>query len=385
MLIILFAFSSPSLRLLEWAPSQKVLVNTARFIYGTAFRIMVGELAPQSENGEYLRPAPQSGTGQQFWPEHLPVVAGRYHIYLGNPCPWCHRVATALQLRGLGEAISVTRLVNDPTRASRGGWCIDADSPDPLIDAPDLKAVYDACSPDGYYVGRCTAPLLIDTQTRSIISNESGDIVRILNNFDGKSAAQRTSTTMISGSVAVIDLYPSELASHIDSTNLWVYEKINNGVYRAGFATRQIAYECAERDVHDGLSKCDQVLAQSRFLCGSSLSEADVWLFPTVARFDGIYAPFFRCGRKLIRSDYPHVNRWLKEMIEFAGPFDLDDARRGYYNVSHPPSCHTSLFYPSLVDSPKRKGSFPTQSFGVGPCWAINERFRLAKSGFGKY
>jgi hypothetical protein len=107
-----------------------------------------------------------------------------------------------------------------------------------------------------------------------------------------------------------VDLYPPELRRRIDETNGWVYPQVNNGVYRAGFATRQAAYASAEADVHDGLRRCDETLRSSRFLCGETLSEADVRLLPTAARFDGVYASFFRCGRRQIRSDYPHVRRW---------------------------------------------------------------------------
>lgn len=185
--------SRGGLRLLEWIPSQKLLVGTARFTWTTLWRTMISELAPQSPEGAYVRPAPQVGSGAQ-WPASLPMVAGRYHVYVGNPCPWCHRVSITLALRGLlgnGGGVGCTRLANDPQRASRGGWCFDAADPDPLIGAPDLKAVYDACTPGGSYSGRCTAPLLVDLQTSEIISNESADIIRMLNGLDLKKTDER--------------------------------------------------------------------------------------------------------------------------------------------------------------------------------------------------
>jgi len=319
--------SRGGLRLLEWIPSQSALVTTARFTWTTLWRTMISELAPQSPEGAYVRPAPQTGSGAS-WPAQLPMVAGRYHVYVGNPCPWCHRVSIARQLRGLAEGnlVTSTRLANDPERASRGGWCFDEADPDPMLGAPDLKAVYDACTPGGY-TGRCTAPLLVDLQTKTIISNESADIIRILNGLQLAPAGAR-----------VVDLYPSSLAAEIDATNTWTYELINNGVYRCGFATKQAAYERAERDVHEGLARAEAALAQSRFLCGEHVSEADVRLIPTIVRFDGVYAPFFRCGRFQVRSDYPHLARWSKEMLRLTGPdlFDLDDARRGYYRDLFP-------------------------------------------------
>ena len=293
---------------------------------------MLSELAPQSPDGAYVRPAPQVGSSAR-WPSDLPMVEGRYHVYVGNACPWCHRVSVALALRGLTGAISVTHLADDPEKASRGGWCFDQTDPDPLIGARDLKGVYDACTPgEGGYQGRCTAPLMVDLKTGKVVCNESGDIVLMLNGFDVP--GQATSRD----DADVVDLFPSELAAGIDSTNAWVYEKINNGVYRAGFATKQPAYEAAERDVHEGLARCDELLSKTRFLCGDVVTEADVRLLPTAVRFDGVYASFFRCGRRLLRSDYPHVARWTKDMLTLTGPllFDLAEARRSYYTNLFP-------------------------------------------------
>jgi len=318
--------SRGGLRVLEWIPSQKALVTTARFTWTTLWRTMLSELAPQSPDGAYVRPAPQTGSGAE-WPKSLPAVAGRYHVYVGNACPWCHRVSITLALRQQSGAISSTTLDDNPERASRGGWCFDRGDPDPLCGAADLKAVYDACTPGGY-TGRCTAPLLVDLKTSTIISNESADIIRMLNSL------------RLPASGRVVDLYPPELAAGIDATNAWTYELINNGVYRAGFATQQKAYERAEADVHAGWARCDEALSKARFLCGDAVTEADVRLLPTAARFDGVYASFFRCGRKLIRADYPHVARWLSEMLALdpsvSSTFDLVGARRSYYTNLFP-------------------------------------------------
>ena len=324
--------SKGGLRVLEWIPSQKALVTTAKFTWQKLWLAMISELAPQSPEGAYVRPAPQVGSGAS-WPDELPKVKGRYHVYTGNACPWCHRVTIALQLRGLlGDSITCTRLADDPERASRGGWCFDASDPDPLCGGADLKAVYDACTPGGAYTGRCTAPLLVDLETSTIISNESADIIRMVNGFDCESGGGGTDAGT-EGGVASVDLYPPSLRAEIDAINAWTYELVNNGVYRAGFATRQAAYEKAERDVHDGLARCDELLAGRRFLCGDTVTEADVRLLPTAARFDGCYASFFRCGRKLVRSDYPNLERWTREMLALTGDglFDLDLARRSYY------------------------------------------------------
>lgn len=324
------------LRLLEWIPSQKALVTVARFGWNAIWALMLAELAPQSAEGAYVRPAPQTGGATPEWPARL-SSSGRYHVYLGNACPWCHRVGITLALRGLRGAVGVTTLDDDPAKASRGGWSFSIDDPDPIDRLPDLKAVYDRCTPGGAYSGRCTAPLLIDLQEEIVISNESGDIVRMLNSLnvasDGSLVAGGDS-----GGAPVVDLYPPTLAATIDETCRWLYSDLNNGVYRAGFATKQSAYESAERDVHAALERADAILNERRFICADVVTEADVWLLPTVARFDGIYSGIFRCGRRRVSADYPHIDRWLKTMLTLTGGgiFDLDDARRSYYTNLFP-------------------------------------------------
>ena len=320
--------SRGGLRLLEWIPSQKLLVKTGRFTWNTLWKTMLSELAPQSADGAYVRPAPQLGT-DAAWPADLPLEPGRYHAYLGNACPWCHRVSIALALRGLlGTTITTTRLDDNPEKASRGGWCFAESDPDPLLGAADLREVYNALTPgDEDYKGRVTAPLLVDLKDGGrIISNESGDIVRMLGGAAFPAAADAA------------PLCPPELRSQIDEVNAWTYELVNNGVYRAGFCTKQAAYEEAERDVHDGLARAEALLASQPYLCGDSVTEADVRLLPTAVRFDGVYASFFRCGRRQIRSDYPAVGRWMRDMLERTGPglFDLADARRSYYSNLFP-------------------------------------------------
>jgi putative glutathione S-transferase len=331
--------SRGGLRILEWIPSQQLLVGTARYVWNRLWYVMLSELAPQSPEGAYVRPAPQLGSSAVTgWPEALPAVSGRYHVYLGNACPWCHRVGATLALRGLSGVVGVTRMADDPERASRGGWAFDASDPDPLCGAADLRQVYDKCTKGGSYRGRCTAPLLLDLQAGSIISNESGDIVRMLNGLDVGESGEAASgegggaASAESFEARSIDLFPVALRSEIDATCGWVYDQINNGVYRAGFCTSQHAYEEAEAAVHAGLQRADGLLASRRFLCGATLTEADVRLLPTAVRFDGVYASLFRCGRKQIRSDYPHVQRWMREVLQMTGSgwFDLEAARRSY-------------------------------------------------------
>ena len=197
-----------------------------------------------------------------------------------------------------------------------------------------LTQVYDECSGGrGEYTGQCTLPLMVDLSTKMIISNESGDIIRTLNAIDFGSGLHKRPD-----GDSVVDLCPLDLSSEIESTNEWVYRLITNGVYRAGYATTQKAYEAADRDVHLGLDKADAVLKERRFLCGETVTESDVRLLPTVTRFDGIYANLFKCGRKLISRDYPHILRWMRDMLMLAGPnlFNLDDARKAFYKDLYP-------------------------------------------------
>jgi putative glutathione S-transferase len=171
--------------------------------------------------------------------------------------------------------------------------------------------------------------LLVDKKARKIVSNDSSDIVRILN----KAQLGKVNDD-------VLDLYPNELASEIEATNKWIYELLNDGVYRCGFSTRQDAYDKASCDVITGLELADKILARQDFLCGNVFTEADLRLLPTVLRFDGVYSPLFRAGgvNKRIR-DYPNLLSWLKRCWKMDGieqSIDLDDAVSSYYRQLFP-------------------------------------------------
>jgi len=289
---------------------------------------MMAELAPQSKTGSYERPSYASNgvIGSSEFPDEKE----RYHIYFGNPCPWCHRVKLAVALKQFKEEnIGETRLVDDPVKASRGGWVFSSNEKDPL-GSYDLRELYEKLSPG--YKGRCTAPLLVDLKARKIVSNESSDIVRMLNTAKlGKEEEE---------DVECINLYNKELASEIDETNAWVYELLNNGVYRCGFSTQQSAYDTASAGVIKGLDRANDVLAENDYLCGSTFTEADLRLLPTILRFDGAYAPLFRAGgvNRRIR-DYPHLLLWLQRCWEIEGvkeSIDLEDAVSSYYKQLFP-------------------------------------------------
>lgn len=299
------------LRVLEWIPSQQLLVRTTKLAWNEAWKTMMAELAPQSKDGDYVRPAPQRGTKTPRL-----ETGQRYELYVGNACPWCHRATVAAALRQVPE-VTVTMLEDDAGRASRGGWIV-RDPPDRVFGAVDLKGVYDKATRSAYR-GRVTAPLLVDARAKTVVASDSADIVRAL---------------CAPGLGNDVDLRPAHLVPAIDEACDWVYEKVNNGVYQCGFCTTQQAYERAEAALHDGLARADELLKESRFLVADTVTEADVWLYPTVARFDAVYAPLFRCGRKTVRADYPNLARWASDMARLPGidaTFDRAQAARSYY------------------------------------------------------
>mmetsp|Transcript_55092 Transcript_55092/g.165041 ORF Transcript_55092/g.165041 Transcript_55092/m.165041 type:complete len:285 (-) Transcript_55092:408-1262(-) len=263
------------------------------------------------------------------------------HTFPPGRAQWCHRAVLAASLRSASPTeVGITRLVDDPTKASRGGW-IFGPSPsqrDPLFGCADLRELYDRLSvavdsSSSGYRGRCTAPLLVDKKSRRIVSNESSDIVRTIGRATfGDSNRERT------------ELYPDDLSSRIDETNEWVYRLLNNGVYRCGFATTQGAYDEASSDVREGLRRCEDALSRNEFLCGERFTEADLRLLPTALRFDGAYGPLFRAGgahlRLSAKTEYPSVHRWMVRCWEdvpgVKGSVDIADACSSYYRQLFP-------------------------------------------------
>eukprot|EP00903_Cladosiphon_okamuranus_P014643 g13578.t1 len=300
---------------------QGGLVKTARFGWKFVWLQMMRELAPQTPDGSYVRP----NYGFRGWIGRgmFPLEAGRYHIYVGNTCPWCHRAVLAVVLRGLAPGVTFSYMDDNPDKASRGGWAFTDEKPDPVFGVDDLREVYETCSPG--FKGRCTAPVVVDKKAKKIVSNESSQIVRMLNDISTK---ERDG----------VDLCPSSMVKEIDAMNNFVYDKINNGVYRAGFATSQAAYEKACRDVFEGLAHCEEVLNESRFLCGDRFTEADLRLLPTAVRFDAVYATLFKCSNKRWR-DYPALHAWLRDAYQLPGvadTVDIDGCRRSYFSQLFP-------------------------------------------------
>lgn len=319
--------SRGGLRVLEWIPSQQLLVRSAKFAWREAWKTMMAELAPQSTDGDYVRPAPQVGSSTPS------LATGRFALYVGNACPWCHRAVLALALRQASN-VEIVELEDDAGRASRGGWVVKSGR-DVVFQAADLKTVYDRASKGGYR-GRCTAPLLVDASRGIIAASDSADIARALAADD-----------VVGNDV---DLRPSELAREVDSVCAFMYENVNDAVYRCGFCTTQDAYERAEATLHDALTSLDDRLSSSRFVCADRVTLADVWLYPTAARFDAVYAPLFRCGRKRL-VDYPNLRRWQLDFEKIPGvarTVDVSGAARSYYSSLFP--LNPSGIVPALPD-----------------------------------
>ena len=245
--------------------------------------------------------------------------AGRYHLYVSLACPWAHRTLIMRELKGLNEAISVS--IVDPIMSDKGWKFSEAPgtTPDWVNQAQYLQEIYAKADPQ--YTGRVTVPVLWDKQTQTIINNESREIMRMFDLEFAEVATQKT------------DFYPRNLQQKIDETIHAIYLPINAGVYRAGFATSQAAYEDAVTELFENLDHWETVLSQQRYLCGDQLTEADVCMFVTLYRFDSVYHSHFKCNLRRI-LDYPNLWNYLKDLYqrpEFKATCNLDHTKRGYY------------------------------------------------------
>lgn len=245
--------------------------------------------------------------------------AGRYHLYVALGCPWAHRTLIMRELKGLNDAISVS--IVDPIMSDRGWLFSDAPGtiPDSVNHAQYLQEIYIKADPK--YTGRVTVPVLWDKQSSTIVNNESREIMRIFDVEFAQFATQK------------IDLYPRNLQQQIDETIDAIYLPINAGVYRAGFATSQAAYEEAVTELFDSLSLWENTLSKQRYLCGNQLTEADICLFVTLYRFDSVYYSHFKCNLWRI-IDYPNLWNYLKDLYqrpEFKATCNLNHTKRGYY------------------------------------------------------
>jgi len=269
----------------------------------------------QAGTGEFVR---QTSTFRQQitvdGSSGFKATAGRYHLYVARACPWCHRTMIYRVLKRLENLISISFVA--PALLERG-WAFPL--PDPLTGSSYIYELYQQADP--LFTGHPTVPVLWDKQTNTIVNNESSDIIRMLNSEFDEITHEWT------------NYYPEALAGEIDEVNSRIYDLINNGVYRAGFATTQAAYMTAARQVFDGLDWAEERLQRQRYLLGELITEADWRLFPTLARFDAVYYGHFKCNlRRLV--DYPGLWGYTRELYQVpgvAGTVAIDEYKAHYY------------------------------------------------------
>ncbi|HEX2479690.1 MAG TPA: glutathione S-transferase family protein [Geminicoccaceae bacterium] len=229
---------------------------------------------------------------------------GRYHLYVSLACPWAHRTLIFRRLKGLEDAIGVSVV---HWHMGAHGWELRAApgaTGDRLYGSRHLYEIYTRAKPD--YTGRVTVPVLWDRKRETIVNNESSEIIRMLNSaFDGIGAKDG-------------DFYPAPLRAEIDRINAEVYDRVNNGVYKAGFATTQEAYEEAVSALFETLDGLEERLARQRYLAGDRITEADWRLFTTLARFDAVYVGHFKCNLKRL-VDYLHLWPYARELYQYPG------------------------------------------------------------------
>jgi putative glutathione S-transferase len=252
------------------------------------------------------------------------AAADRYHLYVSYACPWAHRTLVTRALKGLEDAISVD--VVDPFR-DEGGWQFTPEkegcTTDSVGGADYLRERYQQADPE--MTGRVTVPVLWDTQEDTIVNNESEEIMRMLD------------TEMDAYATRDVDLYPEGYREDVDRIIEEIYEPINNGVYRTGFAKSQEAYDAAVSELFDALDHWDEVLADQRYLAGDRLTEADVCLFTTLVRFDQVYHTHFMCNEQFIHQ-YDNLWPYLRDIYQTPGVADtveMDHIKEHYY-TTHP-------------------------------------------------
>lgn len=248
--------------------------------------------------------------------------AGRYHLYVSLACPWAHRTLIVRKLKGLEQLIDVSVV---SWLMLENGWTFDiqkGSTGDSLDGHQFLHQRY--TTDDPHYTGRVTVPVLWDKKQQRIVSNESAEIIRMFNSAFDDLTGNR------------LDLYPAALQTRIDQLNEEIYPSVNNGVYRAGFATSQGAYEEAYDGVFAELDALEIRLGDNRYLAGEHLTEADVRLFTTIVRFDAVYYGHFKCNQLRI-ADYPNLSNWLREMYQWPGVAETVNLEhiKGHYYASH--------------------------------------------------
>lgn len=280
----------------------------------------------KSTGGKYVRKASSfrswvtaDGTAGPTGKEGFKAEADRYHLYVSLACPWAHRTLIYRKLKGLEDIISLSVV---HWHMAENGWTFaegEGVIPDPNVGADYLYQVYTAA--DANYSGRVTVPVLWDKKRMTIVSNESSEIIRMMNSAFDEIGAKAG------------DYYPEHKRDEIDSLNQRIYGAVNNGVYKAGFATSQSAYEDALTPLFETLDWLDSHLSSQRFLTGDAVTEADWRLFTTLVRFDPVYVGHFKCNvRRLI--DYPNISAYVRDLYQHPGiaeTVNMAHIKRHYY------------------------------------------------------
>ena len=247
--------------------------------------------------------------------------SGRYHLYVSFACPWAHRTLIFRKLKGLEKHITFSAVAPEMLA---NGWEFrtGTELADPLYDLEFMHQIYTKANPD--YSGRVTVPVLWDKQQQTVVSNESADIIRMLNSAFNEITGNQD------------DYYPQHLRAAIDDVNDMVYDNVNNGVYKSGFATSQEAYEEAFTSLFAALDELEQTLAGNRYLTGNTLTEADWRLFTTLVRFDAVYVGHFKCNQKRI-VDYPNLWGFVRDLYQVEGVAETVNMHhiKTHYYVSH--------------------------------------------------
>jgi putative glutathione S-transferase len=312
----------------------------------------------KSHGGEFVRESaklrdwitPAGEPGPQGQPG-LAAERGRYHLYVSLACPWAHRTLIMRKLKGLEAEIGVSH--TSPLMLDQGwSYRVDEGSSGDEVNHVDYHhQLYTLTDPR--YTGRVTVPALWDRQQRRIVNNESAEILRMLNSAFDELTGNR------------LDFYPDDLRDVIDEVNADVYDNVNNGVYKTGFATEQAVYEKHFVALFDCLDRLEARLESQRYLAGEWLTEADIRLLTTLVRFDAVYHGHFKCNRQRI-VDFPNLSNYLRELYQWPGigeTVDFDHIKRHYY-YSHPTINPTRIvpLGPSLtLDAPHDRGRLPGQ------------------------
>jgi len=274
----------------------------------------------RTTNGRFIRPTTayhNAVTADST--SYFPAEAGRYHLYISLACPWAHRTLIFRSLKKLDGVISLS--VTAPLYG-KTGWEFDPAQGGTLDAANDRKTLAEIyLITDPHYTGRVSVPVLWDKKRRTIVNNESSEIIRMLNSAFEAFTDVHT------------DYYPEALRDEIDRINDVVYPTVNNGVYRAGFATSQEAYEEAARGIFSTLDQLEELLSRQRYLAGKAITEADWRLFTTLVRFDAVYYSHFKCNLRRI-VDYPNLWNYLRDLYQMPGiaaTVSLDHIKRHYY------------------------------------------------------